>query len=363
MTQSKFNKEAPAKNILELLDYLCKNSPEKYIFRGQTKHYGTLIPSGYRKAIVENYSGQPTKLVDKNYNKKISNEGHIKLKELSRLIGEFGRGLGNIIAQQYGITSECLDITQNPEIAAYFATRKYPTYHHYYGTSDNLYGVIYRFPILNFASTSNLAELNVLLEMVGKEVRGKPVWFGKYSKRVDLEGSTVRSILSQYPHVKDYLFTHPAVVVLEFLNKSIEEFAQENNYRFFKSFENTRISRQEGGFLKPSVIWECTVPKNLSVLYEPTAKAYFFKPGYAIAERVIAIEDLMQYHGLELFFFKHSDKQITSYDSAYLWPSKREDPLFDLISTTVYVNNHKYFEFKRIEVDDAEGGILDRGYY
>jgi hypothetical protein len=36
--------------------------------------------------------------------------------------------VGNLLSQQYGVTSDGFDITADPRIAAFFATRKYPTY-------------------------------------------------------------------------------------------------------------------------------------------------------------------------------------------------------------------------------------------
>jgi hypothetical protein len=142
-----FSLDHPAQDIHELLEFLRADEPEKYLFRGQTRHYPTLVPSMFRSLIVPGTENLPVLGVDgEEYAERLEERDKIRLRLLGGLIGRFGKSVGNIIAQQYGISSEAIDVTSDPDVAAFFATRRYPEYQHFNGYGDGSVGVIYRFP-------------------------------------------------------------------------------------------------------------------------------------------------------------------------------------------------------------------------
>ena len=364
MTKLNFSKNNPAKDIFELVDFLENDTPSKYFFRGQTKDYSVLIPSIYRNLATSKNVGKGLISLDtRTYKKNLTERDNIKIKELSRLIRDFGRGLGNIIAQQYGITSECIDITCNPSIAAFFATRKYPQYKHYSGASNNPIGVLYRFPAIHFES--NLVGLDMILDWIGKkdDVLNKPVWFFKYVTRHNLTNKELAKILSERDHEEDVLFTHPSVVIYSKLYNYMKEHFNEKGFNSLTSIDDTRMSRQQGGFLRPSYVWKCTRPATLEIEFLDRLGQNMYRPGYAIANELVAVEDQLLYPGVEKFFFKHTDKEITKYTPEYLWPDVKTDKMFQLVHNAVYMNNKGYFDRLKLSVLDPNSGIVDRGYY
>lgn len=38
---------------------------------------------------------------------------------MNKLMANLGKSFGNVLAQQYGVNSECLDITSDPSVAAF----------------------------------------------------------------------------------------------------------------------------------------------------------------------------------------------------------------------------------------------------
>jgi len=377
MQATRFSERNPAPTIRELLAYLQDTHEKRHVFRGQTKHYASLVPSGYRIACERRDLNKIMVPLDSRFDKiALSERETVRLKELNRLIQSYGLGLGNVLAQQYGITSECLDITTDPLVAAFFATRKFPEYAHWRGSTDNPVGVIYRFTAIDFVSDLN--GLDMTLQFVGKEVDGNPVWFMKHLKRSQLSPEELEGILTAREHVTEGLYTHPGVVTYELLRSSIHQHYEEKNAELLakqtsgdkpilltahKHLDDTRMIRQRGGFLIPSCTWECTVPKYVEIEHEPVLKNRFFKPSYAIGERLVAVENLCQYPRLEAFFFLHSAEEISELSREYLWPEIGRDRFFHLLSVVVSVNNSEYLAKHGCEADDKEHGILDRGYY
>lgn len=168
-----FDKNAPAENINVLTDYLKKNHKDCYVYRGQTTDYDTLLPSFYRNKLksfrLESSNNSLNIIQQRNrfnyfihYNPaNDSKRNKAKRITMNQLMENFGKSLGNVLAQQYGINSECLDITSDPNVAAFFATHQYP---HYLNAveSDNL-GVIYR--IINNNDNNSLQHAGIELAL------------------------------------------------------------------------------------------------------------------------------------------------------------------------------------------------------
>ena len=112
MVKIMFDKSAPAENINMLIEYLKKNHKNYYVYRGQTKDYNTLLPSFYRDKIspirLETSNGFNHFIYYDHVNDSIRNKA--KRVTMNKLMGNFGKSFGNVLAQQYGVSSECLDI-------------------------------------------------------------------------------------------------------------------------------------------------------------------------------------------------------------------------------------------------------------
>src|SRR5262245_13785683 len=137
----------PANTIHELLAALEADDHHKYLYRGQVKHFGSILPSVFRKARTGAMLGPHLHALDaRAFHAALGTQGHLRFRLLDWLIENLGRGVGNLIAQQYGLSSEAIDVSASPRVAAYFATRDYPAYEHFSGSPDWPLGVVYRFP-------------------------------------------------------------------------------------------------------------------------------------------------------------------------------------------------------------------------
>ncbi len=127
----------------ELLDKLRSEHDESYFYRGQNRIFDyPLWPSMYRNVAVINKMQLPSEISKggrgKNYafrsnwliGEKFQDEENIKLRELKRLLMGYARNalgycLSEAMFQQAGWESEGLDITDNIEIALFFAMHYY----------------------------------------------------------------------------------------------------------------------------------------------------------------------------------------------------------------------------------------------
>lgn len=142
-----FDSDHPAENIYELLSFLRAERQPRDLFRGQVRDYPALVPSSYRPGLSKSSAEGHLITLDEDRIVKTRDErSTIKWRVLNLLIAEVGIGIGNLLAQQYGLDSECIDVTDDPTIAAFFATRKWPKYEHY---SERGLGVIYRWRALD----------------------------------------------------------------------------------------------------------------------------------------------------------------------------------------------------------------------
>lgn len=372
-----YDKTHPAPNIKELLNFLeIENTENKYVYRGQEQDYDSLLPSFYRNKTTPLY-------YDKEYNQlifpynngiqfidhnaeNISVRENIKQVEMQRLIAHYGKSLGNILAQQYGVFSECLDVTSDPQVAAFFATHKYPSYS-LINNQEEL-GVIYRIKkyATNFDKYGGM-ELCSSMLFRAKDEEPIPLLFCRHEKQFSEE--ELHKLNEEYHFSIESTYSYPCIVTHKEMEKIFYNFHKETtNYDkeqlewYQKQFRASRIFKQSGGFFIPSYIYKSLVPQNSKTTYIDKYRSKVYTPGFAIMKELVAIEDILQYPNIERFYFKHSltELGLTRED---LWPSIEDDSLFNLISFAIEVNNQEYLSDKQIAVDDKNEGIIDRGYY
>jgi hypothetical protein len=367
-----FTDDSPAENIFELLDHLRGDHPEAFLYRGQTRHYPALIPSAFRRAMIQGTEDHEVIGISAAaFWAALSDRDRRKFSVMQGLIESNGRAIGNVLAQQYGVSSECIDVTSCVDIAAYFATRNYPAYDHFSGRPDQALGVIYRFPrknrfVRNLDEATTVSEIETRLGMIGLNLGADGYqWFTSYAKQVDLDSdehlaARVAQMFSQHGREQLTLLTHPVIVSYQNLEC---ELARPFLPHSLSRLRATRLFRQDGGFIRPPIVWECSVPEQTRLVYLEELDKVAFEPGLALAENLIGVINTNRFPGLETFFFKHSDRKIEHYDRDYLWPAENEDVVFNVLAETVRSGYSDYLSKLNVAVDDRAHGILDRGFY
>ena len=365
MLNNIYTREAPANSIGVLLHHLEQDEPSRYLFRGQVRAYPALIPSGFRNAVSKEHLSQATIPVEKGrYHSTLDERGRHKLRQLTLMIRRLGRVLGNILAQQYGVTSEAIDVTDDPRIAAFFATRKWPAYRHFSGSVEEPLGVIYRIRRL-MDRPENLAEAEFIFEVALGQFSGieSKVAFTMRRDTSDLEGAGMLGDLDTFFHTFGRrsgveLFTVPGVLDCDTVLSLIKErLGGDLDWKF----ENTRFVRQRAGLIRPPMHFTCTIAER--VICKPSDKFPMLLsafPPLALTDDIQSIENLSALPLYDAFYFRHSVETINQFSCEYLWPSQHDDNLFDTLVSIAAL------EFKTNERDDLldqHKGLFDRGYY
>lgn len=354
---------APARNIRELADYLGPfHSPRTFLYRGQARHYDSLVPSQYRGAV----NGRDPRLFNRillsaeKYHAKLDERGKRRFSAAWAMQRAHGSAVGTVISQQYGLTSECLDVTSDILIAAFFATHRYPEYRPIDRSKD--LGVIYRFDVRNKLCTT-VEDLDFTLAAMGG-VHGQPppIWWTAARKPFDLGKELHERALNVLGKCnRKMLFSHPLIVSYDVLRAAVADQLQ----RFFGQpidIDQTRIGRQHGGFIRPSVHWRCAIADQVTV-YEPKPGLRVAFPPIAIKEDLIGVDDTLSFPGLDVFYFNHTPEVLHDVNRERLWPSKDEDLLYWLMYSRMDVAEREYLDNFKVAPDDRDHGILDRGYY
>jgi hypothetical protein len=111
--------------ITELLARWGKDNGEQYVYRGQSRVYPTLLPSAYRGLAEPDpsdpgaYSLSRARLIAQRTRRQ---DEQAKLRAF--WVDRFGITLGNLLAQQYLVQSDVVDVTTDPKVAAFFATHR-----------------------------------------------------------------------------------------------------------------------------------------------------------------------------------------------------------------------------------------------
>lgn len=345
------SKERPFEWPQECISFLESDHPEKYVFRGQRREYDQpLLPSGYRRYFrpldLSAYGGPPLvgvthfhveieeqrKKEIEEYNRTLERKGEGEIirgdgvtgwdvlvsppqsfyKHLikvpyeravenqamgemcvSTLIYIFGRELGMILAQQYGLTSALLDATTDPEVALFFATHK-PPYYWPVGLSNDL-GVIYRWPR-------------------GRAIVGEDILKPLERKDFQSVGASFKRFVEQSKGLEtwpdDAVWMMDDKVGLKLLHIVIRGKERALAALAFSegNFKRSRMGRQCGAFLEP---W-----------LQPLELGPMDGQQYPQKLSLEAIGDLLKTHQGKAFYFKHSEEllDLGPIDKFYLWP-------------------------------------------
>lgn len=371
-----FSKDNPARDINELVEYLEETHDKNIVYRGQSKDYDTLVPSFYRNKLSSTRYEASTNTTLHQFDRfnhfiqfdfsKASEVDIAKRIAMNHLMAEFGKSLGNVLSQQYGINSECLDVTSDPHVAAFFATHNWPEYKAVVESSH--LGIIYR--IHSMANTAN--DEASILQHAGIEVALSahylqndmfPIPFLFSSTRNQFSEEEFEELNQKYHFVVEKTMSRPIVLNESQLQEIIYTFFQ-NKYPEIdikSKYEGTRIFKQKAGFFIPSFGFNSFVPSDKKLANVKGVLAY--SPGFVIDKEKVLIEDILAFPRVEKYYFRHNAAVKSTYTREELWPSKDDDFFFNLLYRWCSDGCREYLRRLQINIDDRERGILDRGYY
>ncbi|MFZ4508987.1 MAG: FRG domain-containing protein [Fimbriimonas sp.] len=379
-------------DISSLIAHLQSEHQEGDCYRGQTEMYRNMVPSLYRPFVEDFLSDDGLVLVDSDRYFRYATSTRIvaKRKIMNGLINKFGIALGNLLAQQYGLSSECIDITLDPVVAAFFATRAYPSYQHF--TGDKC-GVIYRFRKSEFESSS-IVDKNLGLDSLFEMGRMENVLFDWFVSPDKLETVFDRDKwFGNVPPEERFVSTIPTIVTWTDVHRLSSEYVNEigrheritprDNRRF--DWRRSRLFGQKGGLIRPAFRWLAEVPSEFQLwqsgMERPlvrdeipsfrlgsinTHRLALAVPSAAVKRRLIGLVDVHTEPYCEAFSFQHTSQRVIGPFRRDLWPEISEDPVFRYLWNKalpyLIASTSNLAESERYAVDDPDKGLLDRGY-
>lgn len=340
----------PFKNATALLDFLEADEPELYVFRGQIRAYeGPMLPSGLRDRFIpfdvskgpSEWAGitKPVSVIKDEINirrrdlsstflkgedvddgkttwdlpdaayqtgfRDFFNQPHSHImRDLGNVLREsavpaisaiFGSDLGDMLCQQYGLTSQALDVSTDPSVAMFFATHRAPFYNL---VADSSYpGVVYRWP----RERATIAQ-DLLLPLESSDFESITTSFRNFIK------GSVDLVVTKDTQVRYTLATG------EFqFQKRMMGIVSEGERRNISAlcfpagaFDRSRIGRQRAALLWP----DFKLVKVLEPRYDRNSAAL--------------IGDLMKTHQGEVFYFRQTGASMPERLNKFaLWPSIR----------------------------------------
>jgi hypothetical protein len=238
-------------------------------------------------------------------------------------LNPFGFVLGMAIAQHYGFSSEALDVTHNPIVAAFFATHEYP---HYTMTKDAGFGQIIRFRITEKEYAQN-------------------GWQSKDFYSIDCFSDMI-TILSS---LGDESYTHHDTLanLLDHVVVAIEgglKGRQKHRIRFgARAISQTRVARQKAALLIPDMLLKETQMAGMKI------------------REFMAVEDLISRPKTETFFFRHLPNTWPFPDITreYLWPA--QDVFVEMFKYVLSGSSSIVIHPSGMSLP-KRGDLLDQGY-
>jgi hypothetical protein len=276
-----------------------------HVYRGQVREWpGPLVPSAYRRwvdpvALVEFPPASRLREVGQTFHELVATPRAAdatagqRLALITYLTQIFGYPVGHLLAQQCGASSECLDVSSDPEIAAFFACFDFERWTFIEGGRES--GVIHRFDVDEAPSSAGALE--------GIDFYSCPPYLSHELLYIFDE---CRSWGEAHESFIDYLV---AAGQTHFTERPISRLRLP---RF--DLGASRFVRQRAGLLVPDML--------LSAWY--ATQIHRRAPaGKATREGTNAVEDLATRPGATSFRFRHSAEsaRTLTYDPMYLLPT------------------------------------------
>lgn len=370
-----FDADHPAADIYELIDFLENSQQQDHYFRGQTQFYDHCAPSALRPLIKAGAAHGDWLWLDKqNTGSRFPARMRARADFRSILLMVFQRGVGNLLCQQYGISSDGFDITFDPRMAGFFATRAYPDYMPLPARADGSLGVIYRFTIKT-KTPPPLSEINrhmgalYLLD----EGSGNKLWFNKveslrarvldgaFSKPEDIDAF----LLEKFPegHTTVDLYRASTYMKYEFIEKIFVEQCEAMKVTgAMEMMQSSRTFRQRGGMYFPPSMHTAFCPREIHM--DSLQHGDNFVDNITLQSLgAHKVYNLNANPYVERFFFRHDNaKQVEIDDVGLLWPGPEDDKLLELLSAVCESESRRYLDDYKCTVMDFDNGIIDPGY-
>lgn len=278
MDSALFSKSEPANTIDEVLDLIFGEDDGNFIYRGQTKDYGTLIPSHFRNQLNGNL--YDFTLAGKSGYSDITGKYMEKFKLILFLISVYGKDIGNYIAQQYLCNSEVIDCSESPEAAAFFATRAYPFTQAL--REPDAVGVIYRFDRRLFNSADTVPawlKSRFPSYRIGRRVDGtdEELDYAIYVEREQTNGWKAEDLFWTPRQLQDgssktlidcHIASHASLLTFADIVSEKRGTDPKSRRDLFLNdlagddlpLHGLRPRQQCGGFITPRFLWKCKIP-------------------------------------------------------------------------------------------------------
>ena len=375
-----FDATAPAASIDELLHELTKQHTPGHIYRGQTTFYETAVPSAFRAFVKEaRPDGWVTlqSVVDRPHAPSVTYESE-RYEIKNRLARSFNRGITNLLAQQYGLSSDMFDVTGSIDVAGFFATRTWPSYQPYVPAQPDETGVIYRMHCE--AAQPTLREFEELTEhFYFLREDGRKIFFENV-KTLSLQGQALvaqfglASVLQHEfprgmqpaPLQKMPFYCQPSMMrrlIVERLNELGFGRLVGDGTPFESveiAYDSSRTARQAGGVVSPPLRYQAAIPASLNAgPRNGTQDGLKAEPDVAVNGGLTAVFNLNHDSNFERFYFLHRpDRAVTVKHLDDLWPPREADPIFDMMCGAVI----GFFADRRGIPGFDPLAVLDRGY-
>ena len=371
-----FGPDSPAANIEVLLNHLQRERTNKHYYRGQNRYFTHNAPSAVRAAALMGESTPKWVPLADTYWAVASAREQARFDLRVAAMRFWGPALGNLLCQQYGVTSDGYDITADPMIAAFFATRKYPHYRHLDPQDGATAGVIYRFTIedqsdLDLETTAfTLSSYGYFDEAIGRWIYfsrpRNPRAYALYAARQNIAVPSDETIanLDEIPGRRQNLMKVEACLRYDAIAALFVENTRARHPSFCDEIDlrQTRIDRQAGGVYFPSFRHDAIIPEQPE-LHRIDAIRSIAPPGSAVFERTTHVQELHSFRSLEKFFFNHdAGCRIDRFSTVDLWPDARTDRLYGSMCELARTHCEAYLNTHHVEPDDFAQGVVDPGY-
>ncbi|WP_459872794.1 FRG domain-containing protein [Endothiovibrio diazotrophicus] len=376
MNKRPFTQDQPAKNIYELIEYFENNRSSVHYFRGQTNYYNPSTPSAYRNLTKEPSDDGEWALLNTEMRLDGPDREGAKSDLRQAIMLGFGKLVGNVLNQQYGISSDAFDITAEPTIAAFFATHSYPYYKPYEKQSDQDLGVIYRFNITtkNFP-TQDIMDRTIMGLYAYNEDTGQRFWFDEIrsiparildaARRKDYDFKIDKKLDEIFPdgYGEAALLRCPLYVSNDLMEKAFMQSAEKIGLRGpLEIYRSSRIWQQKAGLYFPPTLHRCFISRTTR--YEQLNERDFLcKPSHVESLGAHQVYNMNANPYIERYYFRHDPGCRYETDNLNkLWPSIEEDGLLQLIDFICKEELKDYLSDQSTTPMDPTKGLIDRGY-
>ena len=353
-------------SIDELLRRLEDEDNGEYVYRGQLRDYGLVIPSNLRNA-VKAVDGAAVHL-DRRI---LAAERTVRAAEQGLLrqgmVKAFGAGVGHILAQQYGLGSDVLDVSSSPRIAAFFATREWPTCRHI-SNRANAPGVIYRWRKPGKSRTPTELKADTLIAGVTPTEERDPApvpAIVEFPEAGTAEYLLVRDSQDAWAKFPTAIFNYREIAA------ALEDHLARADGPYvvgwaFEGLPASRWAEQAGGFFRPEILYRAHVGLPPEDGFKIVDDSDLGEPRL---DRTVfgglpdAVTDAGKIGPPTVFRFQHTSSRI-EVSPEELWPAADRDPLFGYVALMAWGRHGEYFDEMRANYPwERITGLIDRGYY